>query len=321
MFNKTEQDIMKNWQGDISKPVVSICSITYNHEKYITEAIDSFLMQETEFPFEIVIGEDCSTDDTRKVIEEYISKYPNLIKLIISDNNVGANANFERTLKFCQGKYIALCEGDDYWIDAKKLQTQIKFLENNIEYAGSGHQAKIVGSSNIDQNRVYRQNIKNVLNKNDFLRDCPFQTASFIFKANIIKKHPLPQNILSGDKAIMLLVSRFGLIKYFNESMSAYRLHEGGLSGNVTMDMMLKDLNIIPWIIDIDLKFPKYRYKSYLHECIMLFPRDLKVIFFLKHFFLYLIYSFSFFPSNLTLIYKMIVRLSKALFKKIKLYL
>ena len=124
MFNKTEQEIIKNWQGDISLPVVSICSITYNHESYIEEAIDSFLMQETDFPFEIVVGEDYSTDGTRQIIEEYLEQYPNIIKLITSDNNVGPNRNFMRTLNACTGKYIAICEGDDYWIDNDKLINQ-----------------------------------------------------------------------------------------------------------------------------------------------------------------------------------------------------
>lgn len=125
MINKTEQDIMQNWKGDVTKPIVSVCTITYNHEIYITEAIDSFLMQETDFPFEIVIGEDCSTDGTRKIIEEYVKNYPSIIKLIISKNNVGMQENGKRTMEACQGEYIALCEGDDYWTDPKKLQVQI----------------------------------------------------------------------------------------------------------------------------------------------------------------------------------------------------
>ena len=134
MINITEKEIMKNWQGDISEPVVSICCITYNHEKYIEETIDSFLMQETDFPFEIVIGEDCSTDNTRKIVEKYKEMYPNIIKLIVSENNVGMQANGQRTMEACIGEYMALCEGDDYWTDKNKLQIQKDFLESNPEY-------------------------------------------------------------------------------------------------------------------------------------------------------------------------------------------
>ena len=116
----------------MNKPVVSILSITYNHEKYIAQAIDSFLMQETDFDFEIVIGEDCSTDNTRQIINQYKEKYPEKIKLLTSASNVGPNHNFLRTFEACQGKYIALCEGDDYWIDPLKLQKQVDFIDNEI---------------------------------------------------------------------------------------------------------------------------------------------------------------------------------------------
>ena len=111
----------------MNKPLVSIASITYNHEKFIAQAIDSFLMQETDFDFEIIIGEDCSTDDTLKIIKEYKAKYPDIIKLITSESNVGMMTNFIRTLEACSGKYIALCEGDDYWTDTLKLQKQVNF--------------------------------------------------------------------------------------------------------------------------------------------------------------------------------------------------
>lgn len=129
MFSKSEQEVIQNWQGDKSKPLVSVCTITYNHEQYINEAIESFLMQETDFPFEIVIGEDCSTDSTRVIIDEYVAKYPNIIRLITSENNVGMQENGARTILSCIGEYIAFCEGDDYWTDKKKLQIQIDEIE------------------------------------------------------------------------------------------------------------------------------------------------------------------------------------------------
>ena len=129
MINITEKEIMKNWQGDISEPVVSICCITYNHEKYIEEAIDSFLMQETNFPFEVVIGEDCSPDNTRKIVEKYKENYPNIIKLIVSENNVGMQANGQRTMEACIGEYMALCAGDDYWTDKHNRKRDNEKLE------------------------------------------------------------------------------------------------------------------------------------------------------------------------------------------------
>ena len=137
MISKEEKEIIKNWQGSVEKPLVSVYVITYNHEKYISEAIDSFLMQKTDFPFEIVIGEDCSTDNTRKIVEEYKKKYPNIIKIIVGEKNVGMHKNAQRTIEACRGKYLAICEGDDYWIDKDKLQIQINEMKNypNIDFS------------------------------------------------------------------------------------------------------------------------------------------------------------------------------------------
>ena len=111
----------------MNKPLLSIASITYNHEQFIAQAIESWLMQKTSFEIEIIIGEDCSTDNTRAIIEKYRKLHPDLIKLIISESNVGMMPNFIRTLAACRGKYIALCEGDDYWTDPYKLQKQVDF--------------------------------------------------------------------------------------------------------------------------------------------------------------------------------------------------
>ena len=126
-----------------SNILVSVCMITYNHEKYIAQAIDSVIMQKTNFDYEIVIGEDCSTDRTREIVLEYKTKHPDKIKLLLQEKNVGMMQNFIDTLKACSGKYIALLEGDDYWTDPNKLQKQVDFLEVNTEYALSATRYKI----------------------------------------------------------------------------------------------------------------------------------------------------------------------------------
>lgn len=131
---RSELEIVGDWKNKC-EPLVSVCCITYNHKNYISDAIESFLSQRTTFPFEIIIGEDCSIDNTREIVEKYKKKYPNLIKIVVSDTNVGMNKNFIRTLNECSCKYIAFCEGDDYWTDSKKLQKQVDFLEDNHEYS------------------------------------------------------------------------------------------------------------------------------------------------------------------------------------------
>lgn len=124
------------------EPLLSIVTITYNHEPYIRKCIEGVLMQQVNFPIEFIIAEDCSTDGTLTICKEYAEKYPDLIQLITSDNNVGAIANERRAMKAAKGKYIAFCEGDDYWTDPLKLQKQVDFLEDHPEYSVTFHRCK-----------------------------------------------------------------------------------------------------------------------------------------------------------------------------------
>lgn len=119
----------------MSEICVSIFMLTYNQEKFIGKTIESILDQETDFNYQLVIGEDCSTDNTRSICEKYVQENPEKIKLLPSVRNLGLIQNFIRTLKECDGKYIAICDGDDYWIDPFKLKIQVDFLENNKEYS------------------------------------------------------------------------------------------------------------------------------------------------------------------------------------------
>lgn len=120
-------------------PIVSIITITYNHEPFIAETIEGVLMQQVNFPMEFIIAEDCSTDNTLAICQQYAANYPQLIKLITSETNVGAVANELRAMQVAQGKYIAFCEGDDYWTDPLKLQKQVNFLEKNADYSVCFH--------------------------------------------------------------------------------------------------------------------------------------------------------------------------------------
>jgi glycosyltransferase involved in cell wall biosynthesis len=114
---------------------VSIFMLTYNQEDFIAQAIEGVLMQKTDFSIQMVIGEDCSTDNTRNIVREYAQKYPDKIKIILNERNIGLIANYVKTYTQCTGKYVAICDGDDYWIDPLKLQKQVSFLEENPDYA------------------------------------------------------------------------------------------------------------------------------------------------------------------------------------------
>ena len=111
-----------------TQPVVSVLMITYNHERYIAQAIEGVLNQQTQYSCELVIGEDCSTDRTREIVLDYQRRYPHIIRVITSNANVGMHQNFYRTAMACSGEYVAMCEGDDWWHDPAKLQTQVSYL-------------------------------------------------------------------------------------------------------------------------------------------------------------------------------------------------
>ncbi len=126
----------------MTSPLVSICCITYNHAPFIRKCLDGFLMQQTTFPVEIILAEDCSTDATRAICEEYVSRYPDKIRYIVRDHNVGYNQNEYEAMQAARGKYIAFCEGDDYWTVPDKLQRQVDWLEAHPDYSVCWHRCR-----------------------------------------------------------------------------------------------------------------------------------------------------------------------------------
>lgn len=148
---KNEAEVIKNWSGDLNKPLVSIVCHAYNHYNFIENTIQSFLAQETSFPFEIIIHDDASTDRTVEIINEYAKRYPKIIKPIFQNENQFSKGNKPTgfTFKAAKGKYIALCEGDDYWLDTKKIQKQFDFLEKNQHISICGHDSLVIKDNKI----------------------------------------------------------------------------------------------------------------------------------------------------------------------------
>src|SRR5271157_958173 len=128
-------------------PLVAVFMVTYNHEQFIAQAIESVMMQKTNFPYKLFIGEDCSTDGTADICRNLKSKYKDRIELHINQKNLGASPNSNQLLEVCYrsgAKYVALLEGDDYWTDKQKLQIQVAFLEANPEYGSCCHRYKVL---------------------------------------------------------------------------------------------------------------------------------------------------------------------------------
>lgn len=131
MLEKSESEIMQDWKDSEQGPLASICTRTYNVKDFISECLDSLLEQQTSFSFEIVIDDDCSNDGTQDIIRTYEEKYPGIIRTNLREQNVGKEINFAENLCRARGKYIAICDGDDYWTDPLKLQKQVTFLEED----------------------------------------------------------------------------------------------------------------------------------------------------------------------------------------------
>ena len=213
------------------KPKVSVCMITYNHEKYIAQAIESVLIQKTDFDYELVIGEDFSTDKTREIVIKYQKKYPNKIKLILNKENLGMMPNFIQTLKACKGEYIALLEGDDYWTDPHKLQKQVDFLENNIDFVICFHNARTLNQKTGDYSKLFfygKQ--KKVWELDDLLRNNFIPTLTCVFKNHLFDKFPRwYYHAFPGDWPLHIINARYGKIGYIDKIMATYRHHDKGV--------------------------------------------------------------------------------------------
>lgn len=242
-------------EPNTSEIMVSVCCITYNHEKFISKAVEGFLMQRTDFKFEIIIGEDHSTDGTRVILQEYALKYPDRIKLITSENNVGANNNAIRTIKAANGKYIAFCDGDDYWINPNKLQKQVNFLENNPDYVICCHYYKEIDSTGnllyVNPNPVSLEYGYNDLIVN---RQAETSTSSLIVRKDCIEDlfdQEWYPNCNAGDKFLKLFATFHSKKKIYviPEVMSCYRKHKGGVWSMKSTEFLrkkqLSDFNII----------------------------------------------------------------------------
>lgn len=223
-MNKTIQK-----KDNTEQPLVSIFMLTYNHEGYIRQAIESILAQKTTFPIELVIGEDFSTDKTREICAEYQRKYPETIHLLENKTNLGIKDNFLRTLNATQGDFVAYLEGDDYWIDPHKLQKQFDFLQKNSDFSLVCHRAKILDMDEGSEYVLNDSNVKEISTVEDLCRQ------NFIYANSVLFN--VPQNRFEGyeldspvaDWVLWVYASQYGKIKYFHKPMSVYRKHGGGV--------------------------------------------------------------------------------------------
>ncbi len=220
---------------DNETPLVSVFMITYNHEKYIAKAIESVLMQKTDFGYEIVIGEDFSTDRTREIVSEYSKRFAALIKPIFQKRNVGAKKNSDSVRAACTGKYVALLEGDDYWTDPFKLQKQVDFLEAHPDFSICFHRAKKVDTEGRELGTFWPKESWNkpVTCFADLVETNYISTQTVVYRNGLIDMKLLgilERGLCFGDWVTHLLNATRGKIAFLDTTMAAYRVTGSGAS-------------------------------------------------------------------------------------------
>lgn len=237
-------------RDNFDRPHVSINVITYNHEKYLEQCLESILMQKVNFTYEVLIHDDASKDRTQDIIKTYVSKYPNIIKPIYQTRNQYSKGihvsrfNEERAL----GKYIAQCEGDDYWIDANKLQKQVDFLEKNLEYIGTTHSYQFVDKNGEKIPKLERISILSGVFTMDDIKYYRYSgpTASLVYRnifatLGIDTKDRYYACAGYGDQKLIALLAMYGNVYCFSECMSAYRYVT---MGSDSYHSLMKDKNV-----------------------------------------------------------------------------
>lgn len=221
------------------KPLISVIMISYNHAPYIAQAIESVLAQQTQYDFELIIGDDASPDNTQEIIKAYAKKDPRIVPSLQS-KNTDRTKNFVDAVQKVRGKYVAFCEGDDFWIDPGKLEKQISFLEENPDFFVCCHKVEIYMHGEVNQKKQYvykscsadEERIKNgIFYADEAIANYYFQTSSVVFRWLFSERFPenLPRFAMF-DHFLFMLHAVQGKIKYFDEAMSCWRRHNGGYS-------------------------------------------------------------------------------------------
>ena len=288
------QKVSNKLHSKDKKPLVSICVITYNHEQFIEEALESFLMQEINFEVEIVLHDDASTDSTQDIVKTYVNQYPGLFNVLLQTENqrskygggMQPRFNYPRT----KGKYIALCDGDDYWTDALKLQKQVDIMEENDEISLVHGKAEIIrldkSQEEINKFSVKIPRLKSKATKSLLSFNYYVRTGSAMFKRNDVENffkvydENNLMNIANGDILLWYILSKKGSFYYFDDTLIVYRVLVESASN--TKSINKKREMLIRYILTRIILAKKEKYYSLM---LKLLPKLLKqkILLFLKY--------------------------------------
>lgn len=237
--------------------IVAIWMVTYNHEDYITQAVESVMIQKTDFKYKLFLGEDCSTDKTREICIELKEKYPNKIELVLQKKNTGGYKNAYDIYKLCfesEAKYIAMMDGDDYWTDSLKLQKQIDFLEKNPKFSLCFHNANFLNLKDGTQ-KPFCTSSKNIYTTRDIIKNKWFcQIGSVLYRNSVMKdRHFLnalktERVLVNIDQLLLITVSLHGPLYYMNEIMHTYRYSVIGSLSDKNKSVYMRYKNILDYL-------------------------------------------------------------------------
>lgn len=269
-----------------SEVLLTIRCITYNHSRYIRDCLDGFLMQKTNFAFEILIHDDASTDGTDLIIKEYSDKYPNIIRPLFEEENQYSKYGNLMTVRkqmdpLLRGKYTALCEGDDYWTDPYKLQKQVDFLESHPDYSMCFHQTiRHYQDSNKPDELYYDKLEERDYTGKELYETCRPAETSVVMRTSIhqsdVYKKFVQSGMAFGDLPIFLTCAHCGKVHALNEAMAVYRIHKDGVSS-----MFRKLDESVLRFADDNLKLYEIFGNDYKKEAIRIYVMDY-LNFFLK---------------------------------------
>ncbi|HTL08435.1 MAG TPA: glycosyltransferase [Chitinophagaceae bacterium] len=210
-------------------PLVSVCVLTYNHEHFIRQCLEGIMMQKTDFPFEVIVGEDCSTDKTASIVAEFEHLYPGVIKPVYQQKNVGGGRNaYECCYPRLSGKYIAICEGDDYWTDAHKLQKQVDFLELHNDVVLCFHRVDSVDENDRFLSSQAVSNEVTIFSSEDIFH-ISIPTLSVVFRKCFESAPTEIYNAKSADAFLFGLLATYGKAADLGFMGASYRKHKGGI--------------------------------------------------------------------------------------------
>lgn len=239
----------------------SVLIVTYNHEKFIAQALEGALMQVVEFDYEIVIGEDCSTDRTREIVHDYQNRYPDKIKLLPKTPNIGGAQNFLNTYNACVGKYIANLDGDDFWSYPYKLQEQVDFMENNPAFVMCFTNSNIVDENNsvVSEERLGVDRKRN-LSQKDIVSGLVPPSNTIVFRNTAVNDVPdIYYTIANGDIMFYALLAEHGDAAYINKITASYRVHSGGTWSSKPHEYIKINL-VKTWSALLQIYCGKYKY-------------------------------------------------------------